>query len=149
MTVSIARRLNGIKKLAKEYYNLEYGALIDKHSELHRVFDIRGSMHNDHPHKLMRVYISRRSLKHFVESRKKDLEKRHSPEETLASLCFAIDGIQETIKDFDLYEYEPPTRHFYIKDYSHLGKPFLRILVERKQERLEIISIHYKERKRK
>ena len=148
MTVSIQRRLQNIKKLLKLYYSLARGELIEHHTELLRVFDIRGSKHDAHPHKMLRVYISRRSLKHFVESRKLELEKYHTQEKTLESICFAIDSIQKTIINFDTYEFEPP-KHFYLKDFSSAGKPFLRILLELKDSRLEIISIHFKERRQK
>ncbi len=83
MTASIPRRLNKIKRLTREYYDLDHGSLIEKHTELLRAFDVRGSKHKGHPHKNIRVYISRKSLKHFVESRKKELSKNHTAEQTL------------------------------------------------------------------
>jgi hypothetical protein len=148
MVASISRRLRNIKKLVRNYYDLEYGELIEKHTELLRIFTIRGSKHNDHPHKMMRVYISRRALKHFVESRKKELSLKHTEKETLDNICFAIDTLPETIINFTGYELIPP-KHFYIKDYSHFGKPHLRILVEPKDYGLEICSIHFTKHKRK
>lgn len=148
MTASIPRRLNTIKKIAKEYCELEYGALIEKHLELLRIFDIRGSKHQDHPHKKLRVYISRKALKHFIESRKHDLDKHHSEKEVTEIILFALDKIQQTITDFDSYEFVPP-KHFYTKDYSHEGKSPLRILLDLREERLEIVSIHFRERKNK
>ncbi len=54
---------------------MDYGAPIENYIELLRVFTIRGSSYAKHPHKMMRVYISRKSLKHFVESRKYELAK--------------------------------------------------------------------------
>ncbi|MDP2642058.1 MAG: hypothetical protein Q8P21_02085 [bacterium] len=150
MVASISRRIAALKKLAKEYFLLEKRAPIIKHEELLRVFDIRGSIHkDDHPHKGVRVYISRKSLKHFVESRKEDLERKHTEEEALGNICFAIQEIQEVITNFTVYELEPPGKHFYVKDYSHMGKPFIRILLEPKSARLEIKSIHFTKSKKK
>jgi hypothetical protein len=148
MENELSQRLNTMKVIAQGYYTLPYGALIANHLELLRIFEIQNSIHQRHPHNGMRIYISRRALKHFIESRKAELEKHHTPEETFESICFAIDHIKETINDFDSYQLEPP-KHFYTKDYSSEGKPLLRILLEIKEGRLEIISIHFRERKSK
>jgi hypothetical protein len=150
MSNSMPRRLNHFKKLVSIYSELEPGSFINKHLELLRVCTIQNSKHADHPHNMMRIYISRKALKHFVESRTYELQKRHSPEEITESICFAIDSIRETVTDFDLYELEPPKpKHFYTKDYSFLGKPQLRILLEHTGDKLEIVSIHFRERKGK
>lgn len=120
--------------------------MIKNHMEKLRVFDIRGSRHENHPHKMKRVYVSRMALKHVIESRKEELVKNHSQEEALDILCFAIDRIQETITDFDKYEFEPPT-HTYTKDFAHEGKPLLRIMLDLVADKLEIKSIHFRKRK--
>lgn len=147
MASNISHRLYTIKKLLKHYFYMEYGILIEQHLELQRVCDIRESKHGDmHPHKNFRVYISRRSLKHFVESRKKEFEKRHTEIETIDTLCFAIDHIQEVITGFDLYEWSSPGTYIYSKDYSYVDKPILRVIVEEHENRLEIKSIHFREK---
>jgi hypothetical protein len=148
-SASIAIRIARLKDLAEEYFQLPAGALIEYHDQLLRIFDIRGSMHKrSHPHKTKRVYISRRALKHFVERRKEELAKNHSLEEALGKILFAIERMRGTITDFDKYEFEPPG-HAYSKDYSAEGYPSLRICVESKEERLEVVSIHFtKHRKR-
>ncbi|MCX6703340.1 MAG: hypothetical protein NTV02_01455 [Candidatus Zambryskibacteria bacterium] len=85
---SISRRIARLKKLVRAYFILPVGAIIERHTELLRVFDIRGSVHSKkHPHHMLRVYISRRFLKHFVESRKAELERNHTKEEALALIC--------------------------------------------------------------
>lgn len=147
--MSIIRRRNKLKRLVDKYFPLEEKTLIDKHSEIIRVFDIRGSKHKKHPHKNIRVYISRKSLKHCVESRKNEFSKHHTEEIVLENIYFVIDKLQETITDFDLYEFEPPVKHFYTKDHSHAGKPSLRVLLELKETKLEIISIHFRKNKKK
>jgi hypothetical protein len=144
MTASIPRRISKIKKLVKIYYRLEKGALIEGHTDLLRVFDVRGSIHqNKHPHKNLRVYISRKSLKHFVESRKGEMIRKHTEEVIINRISFALDNLQETITHFDNYTFEPPEKYIYVKDYSHSGEPHLRIIVECIQEKLEIKSIHF------
>lgn len=149
MIASIPRRIKGLKRLVDEYFHLEKKALIEKHNELLRVFDIRGSKHPKHHHKNVRVYISRKALKHCIERRKEDFSKHHPPEQVKESVYFAIENFQETIIDFDSYTFEPPVKHFYVKDYSHVGKPSLRVLLEMKEERLEIVSIHFHKNKKK
>lgn len=149
MIASIPRRIKGLKRLVDEYFHLEKKALIEKHTELLRVFDIRGSKHPKHHHKNVKVYISRKALKHCIERRKEDLSKHHSYEQVKESVYFAIEHFQETIIDFDSYTFEPPLKHFYVKDYSHVGKPSLRVLLEMKEERLEIVSIHFHKNKKK
>ena len=142
---SILRRLGIIKALVKVYFDLPVGMLIDKHAELLRVFDVRGSKHEKHPHKMVRVYITRKALKHIVESRKGELLKRHGHNEALSIILFAIEHLQETVTDFDKYEYEPPT-HYYLKDFAHEGKPVMRIAMDLIRDRLEIKSIHFTKR---
>lgn len=148
MGSSMPRRLAHLKKLVKIYADLEPSNLINNHLELLRVCTIQNSKHSDHPHDMVRVYISRKALKHFVESRIYELRKRHSPMQIMETICFALDSIQETVTNFDLYELKPP-KHFYTKDYSFLGKPQLRILLEHTDDKLEIVSIHFRERKGK
>lgn len=144
---SIARRIGRLKSLAKEYFLLNDGAAIEKHLEVIRVFDIRGSIHSKHhPHHRARIYISRKSLKHFVERRRNELEKDHSLPIALDMICQAIDDIRDTITNFTTYTYEPADRrakHFYFKDRSNQERPGLRILLESIDDRLEICSIHF------
>jgi hypothetical protein len=147
MTASISRRITGLKKLARQYQPMEDGALIEKHTEILRFFDIRGSKHKKHPHKMKRVYISRKALKHVVESRKKELTINHTQQEAMDGICFLLEQAQEVIINFDLYVYEEPT-YIYIKKYTDIGKPFIRILVEDKNHGLEIKSIHFSKNKR-
>lgn len=144
MTASLSRRIENIKKLVDIYFKLEKGMLIERHLEQVRVFSIRSSVNKKHPHKNKHVYISRRALKHFVESRKEELLKHHTQEQVVENIYFAIDFLQETVVQFEYYEYEPPRNHFYTKNYSHLQKPKVRVLVEERGDFLEIISIHFR-----
>lgn len=149
---SIPARLARIKHLADDYFRLQKGELIDKPEELLRIADIRGSACADHPHRACRVYISKRALKHFVEERKEAFMVNHTEEETISAIYFGIDKIPETIMDYDHLTHErreTPPKYFYVKDYSTVGRPSLRILVERKNTALEIRSVHFQTRGRK
>lgn len=146
---SIRRRLNGIKLLAKKYFELNKGDLVERPDQLLRVTDIKHPVNSRHPHYLCRIYISRRSLKHFVEERKAAFLKNHSEKVTFEAICFAIDSIPDVIIDFDRYEHEPkevPSKHFYTKHYGHAGRPSVRILTEYTKDALEIRSMHFQTR---
>jgi hypothetical protein len=138
-----------LKRLVEEYSELESGVLIENHTELIEFFAISGSKHDNHPHMSTPVSISRRALKHFVEQRTEQLGKNHTQKEALENMHFAIEHTEETICHFDLYEFKPPVDHFYTKDYSHIGKPSLRILLEFKNDQLEVKSIHFRKNKKK
>jgi len=135
--------------LVGEYYKLEDGFIIDKALEPLRVADIKdGKYAEKHPHHGYRVYITRRAVKHFVEERRRELSKKHKPAEVLTKITFAAEQIEDVVINFDLYELEPPEKHFYIKFYS--GEPSIRILCEPSgEQRLEICSIHFQKKKKR
>jgi hypothetical protein len=150
---SIAKRLARIRRIADDYFSMETGTLIERPGELLRLADVRGLHGADHPHKGFRIYLSRKALKHFVEERKEAFLKYHSEEETLEAIHFAIDHVCETIIAHDRYECEPkqmPPKYFYAKDYSHIGRPYLRVIVDanKKAQTLEIRSIHFQTRQK-
>ena len=136
-------------ELAKFYIQLEKGCSIENHTELIEIFNILNSKNDKHPHRDMGVYISRKSLKHFIERRKEDFSKYHSNEQLSDIINFIINNINEVIINFDSYEYKPPRDHFYKKDYSHLGKSWIVVLLEEKGDCLEVKSIHIKKNKKK
>jgi hypothetical protein len=135
--------------LAKLYILQEKGSHIEKHTELIEIFSILDSKNDKHPHKDKQVYISRKSLKHFIERRKEDFSKYHSDEELKDMIALIINNINEVVINFDLYEYKPPVDHFYKKDYSYLIKSWIIVLLEEKNNCLEIKSIHIKKNKKK
>ncbi len=137
-----SRRIQKLKELVAIYFELPDKANIERHKEKLRIFEIRESVHTNHPHKTYRVYISRRALKHVVEERKRDLLRSHTSMEVIRHIIFAIDKIQDTIADFDLYEYEPP-KHLYTKDYLEIDMPSVRIVLDSVGNTLEICSIHF------
>jgi hypothetical protein len=123
-----------LEKLVHEYFHMEYKSPIENHLKLLKVFFLKNTG----------IYISRRSLKHFVESRKKELLVNHTKERALASIIFAVRHISETITQFDSYKTQYPNRYLYTKDYSSTGSPRLRIILETVDNHLEIVSIHFK-----
>lgn len=142
-------RIQTLKDLAEEYFLLPKGAIIEKPHEILRIISLYGTDISHHPHLHYRVYISRKALKNFVESRKESLGKRHSHSEVLVTLMSMIEQLPSVLFSFDTYEYEPKgDKHFYTKYFSQ--HPSIRVLVEQKEERiLQICSIHPTKRKKK
>jgi len=135
-------------ELVHEYFDLPDGLIIENHTELLKVVDIKMTI-TEHPHINKKVYITRRALKHFVESRRADLLKKHTVEEALQRIVFTISVVSEVILEFENYELIPPNNHFYNKDYSTYGMPMVRVLLEAKDDFLCVKSIHFAKRTRK
>lgn len=127
---------NKIKKLIKIYLKLGNGILIHNHDELICV----SSTYN--------IYISRRSLKHFVERRKSELEVRYKKTEIIERLYFVIDCIVDVFKNKDSFEVNGIGRMIYTKNYNNLDRSLIRIVFEPVENRLEIVSMHFKKNKK-
>lgn len=111
------------------------GVLIHNHLELLR-FD------KDHE-----IYISRKSLKHFVESRKKEMFNTHSKAEIFKKLYFAIDNVVHTYLNFDSILVKEGNRFIYVKYFENIKMINLRIVLEAVLDRYEVCSIHFQKHK--
>lgn len=123
-----------IKALVRYYFKLEKGALIKGHTELIPVLD--------------NIFISRRALKHFVERRREELLKKHTRQESLTTIYFIVDSLPEIIKQPDCLEIECE-KYILTKDYYHIDKSSIRIILELRQGSFEIVSIHFKRKRNK
>jgi glutaredoxin-related protein len=94
------------------------------------------------------IYISRKSLKHFVESRKKEMFETHTKNEILNKLYFAINNLINTYINYDKFEIEKSGRLIYIKYFTELRNSNLRIVFENVLNNLEICSIHFQKYKK-
>ncbi|MEO5646560.1 MAG: hypothetical protein ABIO57_02195 [Candidatus Paceibacterota bacterium] len=130
--------LRMIKKLVRKYFNMGESEPIEKPPELLLFFIINKV---DHPHNGLPVYISRKALKHFVERRKAGLSKNNNLH-SLNVIYFIINHLYDSVVNFDFYQFEPYFKHFYSKKHPHLTKGELRILLEKIESSMEIISIH-------
>jgi hypothetical protein len=137
-----------LMKLIQVYLSLEDGALIEHPDELLKILEIDGS-NMEHPHRNFQVCITRRALKHVVESRKNDLLRKHSRKQIEDMLLFAVAVVPEVFHSFESYKLEPTNKHFYTKDYSEKGLPSVRVLAEVKGNILLIRSIHFTKRTKK
>ena len=120
-----------IKLLIQEYYDLESGVFIDQYTELLEIC------------KNPLLYISRRALKHFVERRKFEFSIKHSKEDVISRMYFAIDRITEVVTQFDRKE-TYPDKYLYTKEYPDFEGMWLRVIAEPKGPWLEIKSIHFR-----
>ncbi len=133
-----------IINLVRNYYRMNAGEKIKNPEKLIALFHITDA---NHPHSGFTVWISRKALKHFVERRKAELCKRYTDEKALKYIYFIISHLNEVILKFDLYNFEPYFKHYYSKDYSMVGQPAIRVVLENIEGNLEIISIHLRKNK--
>ena len=118
-----------IKELVIDYYDLDNGCYIDDYAELIPIKD-------------KQLYISRRSLKHFVERRKVDFVKL-GKERSLRRMFFIIDHIEDAFVRYHQMEVGID-KFIYIKHYLKFEGVYLRIVVEIREGIFEIKSMHFR-----
>ena len=133
---SAKKHIYKIKKLIRDYYDLEPGVPIAKYTELLKVSG------------QLKVYISRRALKHFVERRKGELEIRYTLEQAITRIDFVIDSIEEVVRNFDEMEVMESNRIRFIKHYYNLDRSSIRIVVEKHEDTYQIVSMHFHKTKK-
>ena len=109
------------------------GQLIDNFLELIYLITLEG----------VDVFISRRSLKHFVESRFEEMSGSHKEVVILDKLYFIINNIENVLLKKDSYE-EKNNRFYFTKHFWHMDRPSIRIVFEYKNGHYEIVTMHYK-----
>lgn len=114
---------------------MEPGSLVNSYLKLIRFDD----NHN--------IYISRKALKHFVESRKKEMSNTHPDKEIFDKLYFAIDNVISTYVTFDKLLIKESNRFICVKYFEQVKMINLRIVFELVNDRLEICSIHFQKHK--
>ncbi len=121
--------------MIRDYYNLEDGVYIDKHTELLKI--------TTNP----KVYISRRSLKHFIERRKTELSINYDKQQVLSRLNNAIDCVEIVLQKYDsLIKEEYKT--IYTKHFEQYFKSSLRVVIEFVDGVLQVKSIHFQKTKK-
>lgn len=92
------------------------------------------------------IYISKRALKHFVESRKKAFYNKNIAT-SLEYMDFIIDNIKRTLIVPNYIEIRNSRRVVFVRDYHSIGKPCLRIILDIvSRNRLEICSMHFQKK---
>jgi hypothetical protein len=131
-----------IKNLIQNYLNLATGEPIEKPNELLFIFTLNPD------NQAVSIFIKRRSLKHFVESRVRELEKKHSYARVLEILFFQIENIEKVFLDKHKDNKDVLSRQIIKKDFSHRGYPNLCIVFEKINNHIEIVSVHFKKVKK-
>lgn len=134
-----------VKELFQEYYELPHGELIEKHTEIIYLYKIHNKEHYHHGKHLC---ISRKSIKHFIESRKDQLLKNHSSQITREVIEYVFSEIITTVTDYYSYEHEKPNRYLFTRKSVHTRIPAIRIITEEINSELHIISIHITKNKK-
>ena len=88
------------------------------------------------------VYISKRALKHFVESRSGELVG-YNNDYILNRLYLIIDNIEDVLIHYDLFE-KINNRLYFSKDFLKPIEPSIRIVLENVGDHFEIVTMHYK-----
>ncbi len=127
-----------LETLITEYFKLGDGELITNHLELIFLFEFR----------TLKVQIKRKALKHFIESRRRELLVNYSTEEALQLLKFAVSKIQDIFENHDATDVGEKGRQIFSKDYSHLGLPHLRVVYEFVLNDIELVSIHFRKHRK-
>lgn len=119
-----------IKKLIKEYYQLENGFLIKNHTNLLRVCG------------KPEVYISRRALKHFIERRKPELLKNYDSNGSIKILISILFSARNVLKNPDLVIVEEiQNKITYEKVFKALRNLSIRIVTETLFDKRQIKSL--------
>ncbi|MBC7766832.1 hypothetical protein H7Y21_02460 [Arenimonas sp.] len=120
-----------IKKLIKEYYQLENGFHIKNQTNLLRVCG------------KPEVYISRRALKHFIERRKPELLKNYNLDESIEILISILYAARNVIKhpDREIVE-EILNKITYEKVFKAMRNLSIRIVTEALFDKRQIKLLH-------
>ncbi len=92
------------------------------------------------------MYISKRSLKHFVESRSGELINKYDDEYILNRLNSIIDNIENILHNYDLFEIKD-NRLYFSKEFSIINLSAIRIVLEFIDNHYEIVTMHFQKLK--
>ncbi len=123
---------------AKDYFFLQYNEKINEPSCKNYVCLV--AIEN----KSYEVYFSNKSLKHFVESRKESFLKNHNEEYTLDKIIEMLNVLIFSIENLDSLKYSNnrENRIEIKKDLRHLNMRSVRVIFERFEKHLEVVSYH-------
>ncbi len=76
------------------------------------------------------------------------INTQSNQKDILERLYFAIDSIEDVFTQKDSFEINELGRMIFTKNYNNLDRSSIRIVFEKKQDRLEIVSIHFKKNKK-
>ncbi len=92
------------------------------------------------------VSISRRALKHFVESRSSEMADSYENNSILEKMYYIIDNVEDVLNMYDVFQ-TMNGRYYFTKHYWKLDKPSIRIVLELVDNHFEIVTMYYKKTK--
>jgi hypothetical protein len=92
------------------------------------------------------VYISKRALKHFVESRSTEMADSYENKVILEKMFYIIDNVEDVLNKHDVFQ-TMNGRYYFTKHFWNLDKPSIRIVLELIGYHFEIVTMHYKKTK--
>jgi hypothetical protein len=92
------------------------------------------------------VYISKRALKHFVESRSTEMAENYNKDTILEKIYYIIDNAENVLNIYDVFQ-NMNNRYYFTKHYWNQDKPSIRIVLELIDDHFEIVTMHYKKTK--
>ena len=132
--------IENIKTLILKYYFMQYGEKVDNHDELNFVSNFKNKIEETDK----KVYISNRSLKHFVESRKESYTIKHNDEYALSQMQKMFDVVMEIIEygTIKIEIKDEKERIVFEYDLRHHQMRKHRIVGELRGGNIEIITFH-------
>lgn len=133
-----------VLQLVRFYFNIKDKVKIAKHTQLIYLCILeKHSIENENMSRLP-VFISRKALKHFVESRKNELLKWHDSTTTQKYVEFIILNIKDVLTMYDDITYDSNENQISVsKSYLKFKKPNIKILIEQKGLQFEVVSMHF------
>ncbi len=89
------------------------------------------------------VYISKRALKHFVESRSTEMADNYENNIILEKMYYILDNVEDVLNNYDIFQ-TMNSRYYFTKHYWNLDKPSVLIVLELVSDHFEIVTMHYK-----
>lgn len=133
-----------ILRLVRLYTNMADGTKIPMHTELIYLCNLRKTSIDSSSVFSLPVFISRKALKHFVESRRNELLKWHNSHTTNRYIEFIVLNVKNVLTLYDHITYDSNKNQASVsKSYLKFKKPNIKILIEQKDLRFEVVSMHF------
>lgn len=133
-----------ILRLIRIYFKMNDGIKIPEHTELIYLCNLEKlDIKNENVFNLP-VFVSRKALKHFVESRRNELAKWHDFYTTREYIEFIVFNVKDVLTMYDTLTHDSAKNQISVsKSYIKFEKPNIKILIEQKGARFEVISMHF------
>ena len=131
-----------LEKIAESFFELEIGLQILDPDELIFVSNI------EIEDKIFKTYFKRKTLKHFIERRKQDLQKRNASEKVLKIILKMLSDLPIALKEYTSLEINKDRNNSYLvyKDFKNEKTPVTIVLEKSSKQGCIIISYYFTKR---